>query len=571
MEGVPPRYEVRETLIDDDEQTLQRAYDTLLEREVLLKRAGTAHADRFGLDAKKVLREARALAGIDSPYVQRLLEVIETGNGPVLVLEALAAGRLADRIEAGGRLEDSELRPLAEGLAHALDAIHRHGIVHRNLSTESVLLRPSGAPVLAGFDFAKSSGGGALSSIDYSAKIDRAARPSYPAPEQHSGQSADARSDLYGLGHVLFEAATGERSSGEPLTGDTLACAPKPWHEVLRKLTASSPLGRYPNAPSLLEAIQGRAETVSRSSSKVPWMIAGSLLLLLTAAVAWYFGGRSQVGILDPRFESVRGKPLDSLEPVRGLLPRYSRSFALLVAVTDYGDEFQKLGNAQRDAESIEKQIRRLGWKQIEPLYGHDATRANILAEFGKLEQTLLPNDQFFFYFAGHGMRQARDKSRGWIIPSDAKSFDNDPGRTAWISFEEVGSLLRGRLRAKHVLVALDCCYSGTAIVQQSRMRGNEEQRDASEKYLQRHSKVLLTSAGPDQLASDGAEGSNSPFAAIFIQELKRTTSTRPLLVSQLHAALRIGMKGKQFPVLCRLDGEEKGFGEFMFRMRSDG
>jgi serine/threonine protein kinase len=575
MAPIPDRYQVRETLLENDEQVLQRASDSLLEREVLLKCPGPSRQQRFAVDDQKTLREARALARVSSPHVQKLHEVLESDAGPILVLEALAASRLAEQLEANGPLEQEALMRLTRGLCDALDAIHREGIVHRGLSSESVLLRADGEPVLAGFDFAKAGGGGALSSIDYGANVERSARPEYPAPEQRAGQSADARSDLYGLGHVLYEAATGKRSSGESLSKDDVAELPAKLRPILLKLTAQSPLGRYPNARELREAIEDKTPqvVVARSGSRTGlWGAAAALAAALVAGI-WLFGTDQGAGavkqLFDERAAPTRGFTLSEIEPLPDLTGGYSASKALVIGVPQTQSGHDKIPNAKKDSDELVAALRALDW-QVTPLIGEEATRKNILAAIEEIRGGLKKNDQFLFYFAGHGEpRPGDEKNRGWILPADAQPKDTDKGRSSWIDFNAISVMLGPSFRAKHVLVVLDCCYSGIAAGFDEAPLRSGTPREYHRKFLQRRSRAVLTSTLDNQAASDGKKGENSPFAKILLESLRRVHTTQtPLLLTVLYGKLREDMPHDyQIPALrChdRLDSKN-GHGEFMF------
>src|SRR6185295_18457358 len=85
----------------------------------------------------------------------RLLDVMETPGGPMLVIEPVEGETLADRFERGGPLAPAEIQALGIRLCDALEAVHAVGVVHRGVSAENIVLRADGTPCLAGFVFAK--------------------------------------------------------------------------------------------------------------------------------------------------------------------------------------------------------------------------------------------------------------------------------------------------------------------------------------------------------------------------------------------------------------------------------
>jgi len=209
----PYRFEVLEELASSEAEVLFRARDRLLDREVVLKAPGPGLEEAFRDKRTReiVLREARALARIQHPGIERLLDVLATRDGPVLVLEPSPGEPLAERLRREGPLAPDELLAWARKLGEALDAVHTAGLVHRGIESDHVFVTSDG-PRLAGFRFAKDrrEGKGPKPTLRYSATIGRVkALPAHPAPEQKLGQAADARTDLFSLGWVLHECATG--------------------------------------------------------------------------------------------------------------------------------------------------------------------------------------------------------------------------------------------------------------------------------------------------------------------------------------------------------------------------
>jgi len=210
------RYRTLGVLADDPLERVVRCYDTKLDREVLLESAGRGVGDFPA--AAPALRQARVLAALDHPNLPHVHDILQDQRGPILVLESFAGESLAQRLKRSGPLSASEVERLAVELASALDAVHKVNAVHRALSTQNVILRPDGSALLRGFRFAKFAtlmhgfstyfNPRARAAVDPA--IDRSALPRNPAPEQFGNTPANPSTDLFALGCVLYEAATGQ-------------------------------------------------------------------------------------------------------------------------------------------------------------------------------------------------------------------------------------------------------------------------------------------------------------------------------------------------------------------------
>ena len=199
-----------------------QARDTRLKRTVAIKvlpRELSGDAQRRA----RLEREARTLASLSHPRICTLFDVGEHDGSTFLVMELLDGDSLAERLKRGP-LPLPQALEIAAHVAEALDAAHKRGIVHRDLKPGNVMLTKSGAKVLD-FGLAKLRAGGEL---DRYASTE--AEPltgtgavmgtlQYMAPEQIPRRDADARADLWALGAMLYEMATGAR----PFQGDSSA------------------------------------------------------------------------------------------------------------------------------------------------------------------------------------------------------------------------------------------------------------------------------------------------------------------------------------------------------------
>jgi hypothetical protein len=159
-----------------------------------------------------VLREARIAAKVRHPNVVAVEEVVEHQGAPIIVMEYLEGGSLADLLRRRGTLPWREAAQLALGVLRGLEAVHAAGIVHRDIKPSNILLAADGSPKVGDFGIALSptAGGGAASArtiIDVNAPA-IAGTPSYMAPEAREG-AGDRRVDVYGGAAVLHECVFG--------------------------------------------------------------------------------------------------------------------------------------------------------------------------------------------------------------------------------------------------------------------------------------------------------------------------------------------------------------------------
>jgi hypothetical protein len=202
-----------------------RARDTRLGRDVAVKVLPQHLAATPDLRAR-FEREARAVSSLNHPHICTLHDVGREGDTDFLVLELIEGETLADRV-ARGALPTPDVLRLGGQIADALDRAHRAGIVHRDLKPGNVMLTKGGAKLMD-FGLARATGaaepaGGSGVTIAALSQSPTMSRPltaegrivgtfQYMAPEQLEGKEADERTDLWALGCVLYEMATGKRA-----------------------------------------------------------------------------------------------------------------------------------------------------------------------------------------------------------------------------------------------------------------------------------------------------------------------------------------------------------------------
>ena len=223
-----------------------RAHDARLGRDVAIKIL-PAHLSADPELRARFEREARAISHLSHPHICTLYDIGRQEGIDYLVMELLEGETLARRIEKGP-LPIAEVLRYGTQIATALDVAHRGGVVHRDLKPANIMLTKSGA-MLMDFGLARALGlrpvaGAATESPTMSRPLTAEGTIvgtfQYMAPEQLEGKEADARTDLWALGCVVYEMATGHRAfegtSQASLIAEILKEAPRPMAEV-RPLT----------------------------------------------------------------------------------------------------------------------------------------------------------------------------------------------------------------------------------------------------------------------------------------------------------------------------------------------
>jgi serine/threonine-protein kinase len=197
------RFQVLERIGRGATADVYRGIDTRTQRTVAIKRLRRDLALGDPSIAKRFLAEGALLARLRHPNIVELVASVAEGDQAALILEYAGGGSLRTRLHTDGAVLPREALDLLRELARALSTVHDSGLVHRDIKPDNVLLALDGSVRLADFGLAR--------------RRDPAARERgvlvgtvrYSSPEALRREALDERSDLWGLGALIFEALTG--------------------------------------------------------------------------------------------------------------------------------------------------------------------------------------------------------------------------------------------------------------------------------------------------------------------------------------------------------------------------
>lgn len=326
-------YEIQSPLGAGGMGEVYRARDIRLDRTVAIK-VLPSHLSSSPELKLRMEREARAISSLNHPHICHLYDIGSQDGTDYLVMEFLEGETLADRLRKGA-LPLSETLRIGIALAEALAVAHRQGIVHRDLKPGNVMLTKGGAKLMD-FGLAKSAGAGVPAGVSNAPLLSAARTMSqaspvsplttagamigtiqYMSPEQIEGKEADARSDLFALGGVLYEMVTGARpfegksqisvasailekeperiSAVQPLT-------PPAFEQIVTACLAKNPDDRFQTAHDIMLQLKwippsgapalGSTEKKRNNRELLAWLIAAGLALGLVAFVLWLRGSK---------------------------------------------------------------------------------------------------------------------------------------------------------------------------------------------------------------------------------------------------------------------------------------
>ena len=263
-----------------------RATDNRLGREVAIKILPEHIAKRAELRAR-FEHEARAVASLNHPNICKLYDIGSHDGIAYMVMEYMEGETLAVRI-AKGPLPFEQTLTAAKQIADALDRAHRAGVTHRDIKPGNVILTKDGAKVLD-FGLAKSTAQPGPTEETLTAVLATEGTilgtPQYMAPEQFEGKEADARSDIWAFGAVLYEMASGQKAfqgkNDSSLLGAILSADPPPMatapalEKLAKRCLSKGPDDRYQSIRDALLDLRSittaRVEEPAKSAAAKPW------------------------------------------------------------------------------------------------------------------------------------------------------------------------------------------------------------------------------------------------------------------------------------------------------------
>lgn len=320
--------------------TVYRAFDPSFDRDVAIKvlPRELLHNPQF---SERFQREIKTIAQLEHPAIVAVYDVGEHEGVPFYVMRFMPGGSLSDKIKQG-RFNPQDAARIVERLASALSYAHRKGVIHRDLKPDNILFNEEGYSFISDFGIAKIAedstnltGSGIIGT------------PAYMSPEQATGDTLDHRSDVYGLGVIVYQMLSGQ----QPYNADTpMGVAIK--HvtdpvpdirvvvpdlseevgEVMKKVLAKNRDERYSSAVefarALNQAVFGHPGTIQESTPTVrrmdkkpvvanrKFLIGGAIGLVVLLALV--FGG---IGMLSGAGEEKENTPVPTVTKQKEIVP----------------------------------------------------------------------------------------------------------------------------------------------------------------------------------------------------------------------------------------------------------
>ncbi|HYL11263.1 MAG TPA: protein kinase [Candidatus Acidoferrales bacterium] len=290
-------YRILEKLGGGGMGIVYRAQDLRLNRFVALKFLPQEAPHDASL-VEQLRREARAASALNHPHICTVHDIDEQDGRPFIVMELLEGQTLKHRI-ADGPLESKEIINVGIQIGEALEAAHARDIIHRDIKPANIFVTPRGQVKLLDFGLAKSLPADTALTLTENFAETRAFVGTLPymAPEQLQGRGVSARTDIFAMGTVLYELATGRRPFPEefapelaqsilhkqpPRPRELNPAIPPRLESIILKCLEKDPQNRYQRAQELLQDLRSFPPPSAIPAFLTRW----TFLVPLTAVVA---------------------------------------------------------------------------------------------------------------------------------------------------------------------------------------------------------------------------------------------------------------------------------------------
>jgi TolB-like protein len=319
-----------------------RAHDEKLDRDVAIKvlpEAVTQDAERLA----RFETEAKAVAKLTHPYILDVYELGDHEGRPFMATELLEGETLRERLE-GGVIGWRKAAEVCASIAEGLAAAHGAGIIHRDLKPDNVFLTSDGRVKILDFGLARDVTA-ATPDETHSPTVSRYTDPGavmgtagYMSPEQVRGEPADARSDIFALGSVLYEMATGSRAFARDTAAETMTAilreqpgdfdvtdgdVPPELRRIVIRCLEKNPEERFQSARDLAFDLRSIATQTGAMGTRQPagagrlwrWVAVGGLVVAVTVVSVWQFAPSSDQPAPKEAIPRIVVLPFENLGP----------------------------------------------------------------------------------------------------------------------------------------------------------------------------------------------------------------------------------------------------------------